>query len=79
MDDLSEINETTLGLSTCILVGCPDILTFRLAEQARYPRDVTATGPSHADSEYHQAYIEGPALKIEHICLTGNALIYSAP
>ena len=33
IDDLSEV---TLGLSTCILVGCPDILTFRLAEQVNY-------------------------------------------
>ena len=65
MDDLSEVNETTLGLSMCILVGCPDILTFRSTcrtGRPGYPHDVTTTGPSHADSEDHQAYIEGPAM-----------------
>ena len=59
--DLSEVNETTLGLSMCILVGCPDILTLRPTCRTGQP-DVTATGPSHADSEDHQAYIEGPAM-----------------
>lgn len=64
IDDLSEVNETTSGSSTCVLAGCPDVLTFRLAERMKTSQGstrVTTTGPSHADSEDSRAYIEGPA------------------
>ena len=53
IDELSEVNETTSGWSMCVLVGCPDGLTFRLAERAKTSQGtrVTATGPSYANYE----------------------------
>ena len=65
--DLSGVNETTSGSSTCVLVGCPNRLTFILAERAKTSQSfrVTATGPSHADSEDHRARIQPPALEID--------------
>jgi hypothetical protein len=63
INDLSEVNETPSGSSTCVLVGCPDVVTFRLAERAKTSQGicVTATGPPHAVSEDHRAYAQGPA------------------
>lgn len=62
IDELSEVNETASGSSTCVLIGCPDVLTFRLAERAKTSQGtrVTATGPSHTHSEDHWACIQGP-------------------
>jgi hypothetical protein len=58
-------SETTSGSSTCVLVVCPDVLTFRLAERAKTSQGnrVTATGPSHAVSEDRRACLQGPELE----------------
>ena len=84
IDALSEVNETTSnettsGSSTCVLVGCPDILTFRLAEPAKTSQGtrVTVTGPSHANAEDSQAYIQGPAPEPE-VDLLSSVAVQSA-
>jgi len=77
IDGRSEVNETTSSSSTCVLVGCLDVLTFRLAERAKTSQStrVTITGPSHADSEDLQAYIQGPAPEVD---LLSSVAIQSA-